>query len=380
MQKTWTAFGILAAMMMSKFSIANYEDNAVVWIGTERPAIGQPDGIYRAELDDSTGKLSQPKLAAEIDSPEFLAIRPDGKRMYAACRLKNGKPGVAAFEIADDRSSLTFLNSQPIGDGGACHLATDRSGKVLFTAQYGTGSVAVFPLAPDGSIQPRSALVRHSGTGPNHERQEGPHPHQVVTDAANRFLLVPDLGSDRIVIYEMNLGDGTLKPHGFAEVPPGSGPRHLAFHPNGKFAYVANELGNTLTAFKYDAPVGKLETIETTDSLPGELQANLCTYAEIYVHPKRDYLYVSIRGLDAIAAYSIDRQTGRLTLINRDAIRGAHPRTFNISPSGNWVLVGGRDSNTISTFESNDKSGAISYWDKIVNVPTPMCIEVQRAR
>src|SRR3954470_3573508 len=150
MQKTWTAFGILAAMVMSNFSSANYEDNAVVWIGTERPAIGQPDGIYRAELDGPTGKLTQPKVAAEIGSPEFLALRPDGKRMYAACRLKDGKPGVAAFEVSDDRSSLTFLNSQPIGDGGACHLTTDRTGRCLFTAQYETGSVAVFPLAANG--------------------------------------------------------------------------------------------------------------------------------------------------------------------------------------------------------------------------------------
>ncbi len=377
MRKFWVACWILAAMAMSESSIAK---NAVVWIGTERPAIGQQDGIYRAEQDGATGKLTQPKLAAEIGSPEFLAIRPDGKRMYAACRLKDGKPGVAAFEIADDRSALKFLNSQPIGDGGACHLATDRSGKVLFTAQYGSGSVAAFPLADDGSIKPRSALVRHSGTGPNRERQEGPHPHQVVTDPANRFLFVPDLGSDRIVIYEMNLGDGTLKPHGYGELPAGSGPRHLALHPNGKFAFVANELGNTVTSFKYDADAGKLDAIETTESLPAELQPNLCTYAEIYVHPRYDFLYVSIRGLDAIAAYRIDSQTGQLKFINREAIRGAHPRTFNISPSGKWILVGGRDSNTISLFESNDKSGAVAYWDKIVNVPTPMCIEVQDAR
>jgi 6-phosphogluconolactonase len=352
-----------------------------VWIGTERPAIGEPEGIYRAELDDSTGKLTQPKLAAEIGAPEFLAIRPDGKRLYAACRLNDGKPGVAAFEIADDRGSLRFLNSQPIGDGGACHLATDRNGKVLFTAQYGTGSVAAFPLAADGTINPRSALVRHTGPfGPNHERQEGPHPHQVVTGPANRFLFVPDLGADRVVIYEMNLGDGTLKPHGYGEVPAGNGPRHLVFHPNGKFAYVANELGNTVTAFRYDAEAGKLEEIQTTEALPKELQKNLCTFAEIYIHPGGEFLYVSIRGLDAMAAYRVDPQSGRLRFIEREAARGAHPRTFNISPSGKWLLVGGRDSNTVSGFRIDEKTGGLVYDDKIVNVPTPMCIEVQDAR
>ena len=256
-------------------------------------------------------------------------------------------------------------------------MATDRSGRCLFTAQYGTGTVAAFPLAADGKILPRSALVRHTGTGPNHERQEGPHPHFVGTDANNRFLFVPDLGSDQIIIYEMNLDNGTLKPHGNGEVPPGSGPRHLAFHPNGRFAYVANELSNTVTVFEYDASAGTLKAIQTTDGLPKESQKNLCTNAEIYIRPDGEFLYVSIRGLDAVAAYRIDPKSGQLRLIEREAIRGAHPRSFNISPSGQWLLAGGRDSNTISVFKIDEISGGLVYDDKIVNTPSPMCIEMQ---
>jgi 6-phosphogluconolactonase len=372
------AFLFVIAMAPSRLSSAK---DSVVWIGMERPALGQREGIYRAELDEASGALTLPKLAAEVGAPEFLAMRPDGKRMYAACRLKDGKPGVAAFEVSDDHSSLKFLNSQPIGDGGACHLATDRTGRCLFTAQYGTGSVAVFPLAADGHIEPRSALVRHSGkTGPNHERQEGPHPHWVGTDRDNRFLFVPDLGSDRIVVYEMNLQDGTLKPHGEGRVPPGSGPRHLAFHPNGRFAYVANELGNTVTAFAYDAKAGSLTAIETTEGLPQELQEVLCTAAEIYIHPSGEFLYVSIRGLDVVASYRIDPATGRLTLIEREAIRGAHPRSFNIDPGGRWLLAAGRDSNTIAVFRIDEKTGGLVYNDKVVNSPSPMCIEIQAGR
>jgi 6-phosphogluconolactonase len=374
MRLRWFLF-FCAAVMASNNILKAKE--TVVWIGMERAALGEREGIYRAVLDDATGALTTPKLASEVGSPEFLALRPDGKRLYAACRLKDGKPGVAAFELSDDRASLKFLNSEPINDGGACHLAADRSGRCLFTAQYGTGTVAAFPLAADGKIKPRSTLVRHSGTGPNHERQEAPHPHFVGTDAGNRFLFVPDLGSDRVVIYEMNPDDGALKPHGHGDVPPGSGPRHLAFHPNGRFAYVANELSNTVTAFEYDGRAGSLKAIQTTDGLPKELQKNLCTNAEIYIHPSGEFLYVSIRGLDAVAAYRIDSQTGHLTLIEREAIRGAHPRSFNINPSGKWLLAAGRDSNTIAVFQIVRKSGGLVYNDKIVNTPSPMCIEMQ---
>ncbi len=168
------------------------------------PTGGEREGIYRATLDEQTGTLDRPLLAAEIRNPEFLALDPKGKRLYAACHLANGKGGVAAFEISDDKRSLRFLNSELTGGGEACHVATDRSGKCLFSAQYGGGSVSAYPLAPDGRIRPRSELVHLSGTGPNHVRQEGPHPHWVGTDPANRFLFVPNLGSDEVVIYELD--------------------------------------------------------------------------------------------------------------------------------------------------------------------------------
>ena len=238
-----------------------------VWIGMSTPTHGEREGIYRATLDDESGTLDQPQLAAEIGGPEFLALHPNGKRLYAACRLANGEGGVAAFEISDDKRSLRLLNSEPTGGGGACHVAVDKSGRCLFSAQYGGGSVSVFPLAPDGRILPHSAFVHHSGSGPNHERQEGPHPHWVGTDPANRFLFVPDLGSDRVVIYELDLANGSLKPHGHGSCPAGSGPRHLVFHPNGRFAYVVNELQMTVTAFRYDAKAGTLKEIQTIDSL-----------------------------------------------------------------------------------------------------------------
>src|SRR5262249_40347940 len=147
---------------------------------------------------------TNPVLAAEIGMPEFLAIHPNGKQLYAACRLPSGDGGVAAFQISNDMRSLRLLNQVPTGGGESCHVAVDRSGRCLFSAQYGGGSVSAFPLARDGTIEPHSVLIHHQGSGPNHVRQEGPHPHWVGTDSSNRFLFVPDLGSDQVVIYELD--------------------------------------------------------------------------------------------------------------------------------------------------------------------------------
>jgi 6-phosphogluconolactonase len=355
-------------------------DETAVWIGMGVPAHGEREGIYRATLDMKTGALSAPALAAEIRAPEFLAIHPDGKRLYAACQLADGAEGVAAFEISDDKRSLKFLNGEPTGNGRACHLATDRTGRCLFTAQYGTSTVAVFPLDGDGRIRPRSDLVRHSGSGPHKARQEGPHPHWVGTDPGNRFLFVPDLGTDQIVIYEMDLAASKLKPHGHGSCPAGSGPRHFVFHPNGKFAYVVNELGISVTAFAYDAVAGTLTPIQTIDSLPAELRELPSTAAEICIHPSGEFLYASTRGHDSVSAFRIDPATGRLTFVEREPIRGVHPRNINLDPSGKWLLAAGRDSNTIAVFQIDPKTGGLVFNGKIVNSPAPICLEFQAVR
>lgn len=352
---------------------------ATVWIGMSKPLHGEREGIYRATLNLKTGAINSPELAAAIGEPEFLALHPNGTRLYAACQLPDGEPGVAAYEISADKKSLKLLNTEPIGDGNACHLATDRGGRCLFTAQYGTGSVAVFPLAADGSIRPRSALVRQSGTGPDKSRQEGPHPHWVGADPENRFLFVPDLGTDKVVIYEMDLKGATIKPHGYGTCPPGSGPRHLAFHPNGKFAYVVNEMGITVTAFEYDAQTGTLTAIDTVDSLPLSEREMTSTAAELDIHPSGDFLYASTRDHDSISAFRVDPETGKLKLIEREPIRGSHPRSFGLDPTGKWLLAAGRDSNTISVFRIDPKSGGLIYNETIANSPQPISVVVQLA-
>ena len=314
---------------------------AVVWIGMGTPPHGERSGVYRSTLDLEKGTLTNPKLVLEIGAPEFLAIHPDGNKMYAACELEGGKPGVGAFEISSDRQSLRLLNSQPIDDGGACHICIDRAGRCIFTAQYGSGSVAVFPLDADGRIKPRSQLVKHSGSGPDKNRQEAPHPHYVGTDPGDRFLFVPDLGTDKVVIYEMDLAKGTLKPHGHGPCAPGSGPRHFVFHPNGRFAYVVNEMALTVTVFAFDPTAGTLTEVQTIETVPKNEREVPSSTAEIYFHPKGKFLYASNRDHDSITAFRADASTGKLKFVEREPVRGSHPRNFNFDPAGRWLLAAG---------------------------------------
>jgi 6-phosphogluconolactonase len=352
-------------------------EHATVWIGTSTSP-GGSRGIYRATLDPESGALTQPALAAEIVSPGFLVVRPDGQRLYSLCALENGEGGVAAFDVADGQS-LRKLNTQSIGDGGAAHVALDHTGRCLFTAQYGNGSVATFPIASDGTIRPRSDLERHEGSGPNRARQEKAHPHQVIVDPTNRFLCVPDLGIDQVVIYKIDLDRGQLERHGSAACPPGSGPRHMRFHPNVKFAFVITELGLTVVAFRYDAQAGKLELIGESVALPDEMREVSNTASEIQIHPSGKFLYAALRGHDSIAAFAVDPDTGKLTFIEHEAVRGSHPRHFNLDPTGKWLLAAGRDSNTIAVFRIDQQTGGLVFTGNSVYCPSPQCVQFQPA-
>ncbi len=368
---------LISITFVTLLAIGAHAEQTVVWIGMSEPTNGQQEGIYRAVLDNKTGSLTRPTLAAEIGTPEFLALHPNGKQLYAAVRLPNGKSGVAAYEISDDKQSLELLNTMPTGGGGACHLVVDRSGKCLFTAQYGDGTIAAFPLAADGKIKPHSALIRHTGTGPDKSRQEGPHPHFVGTDPDNHYLFVPDLGSDKVVIYKLDPGQCSLTPHGTGQCPPGSGPRHLVFHPSGRFAYVVNELTLTVTAFRFDPAAGTLEEIQTIEGLPEQDRKLPSTAAEIYIHPTGKYLYTSNRNDDTITTFQVDPQSGKLAFVEREPIRGSHPRSFNLDPSGNWLLAAGRDTNSIALFKIDQRTGRLVFNDNVVQAPSPICIEMQ---
>ena len=280
--------------------------------GQQRPSGGNPwsisapipatrvKGIYVSRFAASDGKLSPPELAAETINPSFVALHPKGQFLYAVGEtntFQDQKTGfVAAFSIDRATGKLKLLNQLSSRGGGPCHLVVDRTGKNLLVANYGTGSVACFPLKPDGSMAESSAFIQHAGSGPNRSRQQGPHAHQVVMSPDNRFAFVPDLGLDSIMIYRFDPAKGTLTPHDppFAKTAPGSGPRHMAFHPKGRFAYVICEMGNSVTAFSYDAAKGVFKELQTETTLPKDFKGDSST-AEIEVHPNGRFLYGSNR-------------------------------------------------------------------------------------
>lgn len=350
-----------------------------VWLGTSsRPP---SRGIYHCTLNTTTGKLSTPELAAEISGPGFLAMHPALPVLYAVGGVE-GKPSVAAYAVEKNGpgASLSFLNALEIGDGGAAHVAVDATGRTLLTAQYGGGSTGVFSLRDDGSLKERTQLVEHEGaSGTNASRQSASHAHWVGVSPDNRFAFVPDLGLDKVIIYKLDAAASHIDAHGFGQIAPGGGPRHMKFHPNGKWIYVLHELDLKVTVFDYDAAAGTMTPKQTIETVPpAELakeQAKSCS--EIRVHPSGRFVYAANRGHDTITAFAVDPDTGELSLIERENVRGATPRNFNLDPSGNWLLAAGQDSHTLASFQIDQDSGELTYNRSIVHAPSCICVLFQ---
>lgn len=355
-----------------------------VWFGTVTSKTSLSKGIYHARFDSQSGRLSTPQLAAEVASPGFLTLHPTLSILYSVGSVE-GEPSVVAYRFdSDNAAELEFINSQRIGDGGAAHLSTDHSGSVLLTAQYGGGSTALFPLADDGVILPRVQLEKHSGAaGVVAGNQDAPHAHWTGFSPDNRFAFVPDLGMDKVVIWRFDASQSPprIEPHGFGVCPPGSGPRHMKFHPNGKWIYVLNELGMTVTLFAYDASAGEMTPLQTTATLSEQQQAGEIhnSTSEVRLHPSGRFVYTANRGHDTITVFRSDPETGFLTLVEQEPIRGSWPRNFNLDPSGRWLLAAGQESNTVAVFEINQQSGQLTYARSTAMVPSPICVLFGRA-
>jgi len=345
-----------------------------VWLGTG----GAPsEGIYHCTLDTETGRLSPARLAARMNAPGFLALHPAGSHLYAVGGWE-GRPSVVAFRIVDQGSAarLEFVNALEIGDGGATHLAVNSDARLLLTAQYGGGSVAAFHLRPDGSLDRRTQLEKHEGGSQVvPDRQRRPHPHWVGFSPDERFALVPDLGMDQVVVYRVDAAAGTLERHGAGAVPPGGGPRHLRFHPNGQWVYVLNELALSVSVFQWDGALGQLTLIQTLPTVEQDILAleQFSSCSEICVHPNGQFVYAANRGHDTITGFQVESD-GRLREIQNIPIRGATPRNFNIDPSGRWLLAAGQDSHTLASFAVDAESGRLTYNRSVISTPTPICV------
>ena len=336
-------------------------------------------GIYRFDLDGSSGAWSDPVLAAPSENPSFLALHPNGRVLYAVNEVATfgGSPTGAVSAFAIDRASgrLTLLGRQASGGPGPCHLTVDGSGRNVLVANYTGGSVAVLPVDAEGRLQPASTVVQHVGTGPDRTRQEGPHAHAIVLDVAERFALAADLGADRIFVYRFDAAAGRVEPGDPASVAlqPGSGPRHLAWHPSGRHLYAINELRSTVTAFRYDPERGAAFPFQTVTTLPGGFPGGNKA-AEIAVSADGRFLYASNRGDDSIAWFAIDAASGALAPAGRVGTGGRAPRHFAIDPSGEWLVAANQDSDSIAIFRLDRGTGRPEPVGRPLSISSPACV------
>jgi 6-phosphogluconolactonase len=369
---------------------------ACVWLvgapGDERPRtmsdyfayIGtytgpKSQGIYVYKFGADTGKLTALGLAAASTSPAFLAIHPNHRYLYAVNEIANyeGKKSgsVSAFSIDRKTGKLTLLNVVASGDPSPCHLVVDHTGKYVLVANYGVGSVAAFPILADGRLGKATAFLPHTGHSVDPKRQEAPHAHSIYVSPDNRFVVSADLGTDQVYVYRFDSDKGTLTPNQppSAAVPPGTGPRHFAFHPNGKFAYVIEEMGSSLTAFSYDAARGVLAPLETIKTVPSDYKGyNDC--AELYIHPSGKFLYGSNRGHDSITVFALDPAVGTPTPIQYVPTGGKTPRSFGIDPTGAYLIAANQESNALVVFHIDAKTGRLTPTGQKEDVGAPICV------
>jgi 6-phosphogluconolactonase len=385
-------FFLLLALVTVTAAKDSPKDKYLLFVGTYTEK--ESKGIYAYRFDAASSELTPLGLAAETANPSFLAIDPSRRFLYAVNEVpkyKGASSGaVSAFAIdlqnsdhqKDDRQTgkLSLLNEVASRGADPCYVAFDKTGKYALVANYTGGSVAVFPVRADGHIGESSAFVQHVGSSVNKERQEGPHAHWIETTPDNRFAIAVDLGLDELLVYRFDAKTGSLTannpPH--AQLDPGAGPRHLAFHPNGKFAYVVNELQSSITALSYDPSRGALHVLKTVSTLPKGFSGSNDT-AEIKVHPSGKFLFASNRGHDSIAVFSIDSKTGTLTLVDHFPTQGKTPRNFEIDPTGSFLFVANQDTNNIVVFRIDPNSGRLTPTSQTLHVPSPVCLKFMAA-
>lgn len=351
-------------------------DTHFVYFGTYTGGKTGSKGIYVAPFDAESGKLGQPKLAAELERPSFLTIHPDGMRLYAVGEISGGA-GVTAYSIDRATGLLTEINQSSAVGEGPCHISLDHTGKMAMIANYGSGSVVSYQIRDDGGLSEPVSFIQHEGSSVNPKRQSGPHAHSINPSPDNRYAYACDLGLDKVLIYKIDPTKGTLTPNNpaFASVAPGAGPRHFAFHPNGKFAFVNNEIILSETTFAYNADTGALTEVDTVSTLPPEdrEKTGLST-AETVVHPNGKFVYVSNRTHDTIAVFTCDPETGKLTLIQNAKCEGSIPRNFNLDPTGRWMIIAHQKTNDAALFSVDQDTGKLTYAGTKIDVGSPVCV------
>jgi 6-phosphogluconolactonase len=341
----------------------------LVYFGTY--SRGASKGIYVARFDAATGKLSLPQLAAEAPNPSFLTLHPDGKFLYSVGEA--GKGIVTAYSRDAATGLLKPINTVESQGSSPCHLVVDATKRNLLVVNYGDGVSIIFPIKADGGLGEASSVVKHAGTGPNARRQTGPHAHSVNLSKNNRWAVVADLGTDEYIVYALDAKNGKITRHSAAKVKGGSGPRHFSFHPSYQYAFGVNEMGSSVTAFRWSEDQGKLEEVTTVSTLPKDFAGeNNC--AEVLVHPNGRFVYASNRGHNSLAIFDVDMPKGSLKVVDYASTLGKTPRNFRIHSSGKWLLAANQDSSNVVVFKLDPATGKITPTGQTVDIGFPVCI------
>lgn len=354
------------------------DSQMLVFVGSYASA--EQEALYVYRFDSAKGALQKVSAFTGLPNPTFLALHPGGRWLYSIGETGNyqGKREgcVAAFAVDSSAGTLKLLNQQSTGGPGPCHLSVDAGGRCAVAANYSGGSVCALPIGDDGLLKPAASFHQHSGQGPNAKRQEGPHAHSANLSPDQRFVFVCDLGIDRVVAYALDAARSALTPYpaGNLSLAPGAGPRHMTFHPSRRFAYVINELGNTVDACLYDETSGTLRIQQSVPTLP-QGYTDESTTADVHVSPDGRFLYGSNRGHDSLAIYAIDPVSGLLAPLGHESTRGRTPRNFGLDPSGNWLLAANQATNNIIVFRRNPENGRLTPAGAVTDVPRPVCVK-----
>lgn len=348
--------------------------------GTGQILEGKGKGIYLLELDLQIGELQLIETFTDIVNPSYLALNEKNCFLYAVNELKEfqGKPSgsVSSFKVDETSGELTYVNKQPTNGTDPCHVEMNLEGTNLYVSNFMSGSVCVFPIRPDGSIDAPSQFIQHTGNSVDPHRQTGPHAHSLVFSLDGKFAFIPDLGLDKLMIYKTDSCKQSLVEAAvpYFKTQPGAGPRHCTFSPGGKFCYLINELNSTILVLSYNKKKGSFVELQCVSSLPEGISVSGNTCADVHITPEGTYLYGSNRGHNSLIIYKINKKSGLLDYVSCQSCGGEIPRNFAIDPSGNYLLCANQDSDNIVVFRIDDETGMLTEESKI-NIPTPVCVK-----
>ncbi|WP_439880319.1 lactonase family protein [Pontibacter sp. MBLB2868] len=354
-----------------------------VYVGT----YAEPDNesIFLYNLNAETGALTRMLAVKAGANPSYLALDAQQKHLYAVNETTNyegtNSGAVSAFAVNQQTGGLTILNKVPSMGGAPCHISVDEANKVVLVANYVGGNVAAFPVQEDGKLGEAAAVQQHQGVGPNKKRQETPHAHYIGPGPDNKYAFAVDLGTDQILGYKLQRNGKVLAPVTPAvtfAAAPGAGPRHMVFHPNGRFAFVLNELNSTMTALAYNSENGTFSEVQSVATVPADFKENNQP-AAVKISPDGKFLYGSNRGHNSIVVFAIDKNTGKLTLVQHESTGGDWPRDFTIDLTGNVLLVANERSNNIVSFKIDRETGKLTNTGYEVEVHKPTCLKVVAA-